>query len=480
MKIFYILFEVIFETLEKLLSVGLEKAFFSPSHQGLPRFIKTNKVLKKRAKGFCLNGRKNLSPPHSYRNALIIGGTGTGKSASVLIPSLFSMKGSFVVHDPSGELFTKTSGQLQKRGYQLYRLNFSQPKYSSGYNPLSRIRSVSEINKIASLIINTALGGNKADPFWNGQGISLLAVLIHLAKYQEAPYQNLTNVKFMLQTLGANPDTIEKLVKQTQNQSLLSELQSFLAFDQKVKAGILATCLSALQLLKDPQIAAITSFDSLNFAELRIRSTAIFLQNPTADQAYYKMLSSLFLEQLIAFMLSRLPKKREQDIFCLVDEASSLFLPSMAIAVANVRKYRCGILLALQDFNQLIATYGRHEAETIRSNCFAKLYFGGQSLETAKMLESMLGDVLIKDPEGKEETRPLITRDEIRTLDPRRALLICGNLQPMLVKLLPYFKRGKSRRYSRLPFLEPKASYSQKQVQILPHLLDQTPKYGRQ
>ena len=70
-------------------------------------FAKQGTVLSSYYKGFCLTGRKNLSIKNSYQNSLIIGSTGTGKSSIVLIPSLFSMRGSFVVHDPSGELFSK-------------------------------------------------------------------------------------------------------------------------------------------------------------------------------------------------------------------------------------------------------------------------------------------------------------------------------------------------------------------------------------
>lgn len=445
-----------------------------------PQFIPAKRLLKKKHTGFCLNGKTRLSHTESFRNAIIIGGTGTGKSATVLIPSLLSMKGSFVIHDPSGELFAKTATQLHQKGYRLHRLNFAQPAISVGYNPLSRIRTISEVNKMAALIIRTAMTSQKSDPFWDSQATALLATLIQLTKYQASTYQNLYNIKFMLQCLGARPDIILKLVQQSQNQALYAELKAFLAYDEKVKAGVIATCQSALQLLKDPQIAAVTAFDSLQFAELGAWPTAIFLQNPTADQAYYRVLTSLFLEQLMAFMLSRLPGKKEQPIFCLIDEASSLYLPSLSIAVANVRKYRCGILLALQDFNQLVDTYGRFEAETIRSNCFAKMYFGGQSLQIARELEESLGETRITYPSGKEEIRPLITRDEIRRLDKKRALLVCGNMQPMLLKLKPYYKVRKYKLISQQVFPNYVSPISRREISVLPQLLAMsTPQYGK-
>src|SRR4051812_40361062 len=60
-------------------------------------FTSQGSLLSSKYFGFCLTGRKNLSVKHSYQNALIVGGTGTGKSSIVLFPSLYSMKGSFVI-----------------------------------------------------------------------------------------------------------------------------------------------------------------------------------------------------------------------------------------------------------------------------------------------------------------------------------------------------------------------------------------------
>src|SRR5580698_657456 len=102
--------------------------------------------------GFNLTGNKKLSVKDSYQNSLIIASTGMGKTSVVMLPSLYSMKGSFCIHDPSGEIFLKSSGYLKAKGYQIKVLNFSNPKISCGYNPLARAKSNSDIQKIASML----------------------------------------------------------------------------------------------------------------------------------------------------------------------------------------------------------------------------------------------------------------------------------------------------------------------------------------
>ena len=403
-------------------------------------FISEREILSGFNKGFCLTGKRNLSVKDSYQNALVVGGTGVGKSSLVLIPSLYTMQSSFVVHDPSGELFEKTSGYLASCGYVVKVLNFSKPQFSCGYNPLARANSSSEIQKVSSMLIENALGRGK-DPFWNTQAVALLAMLITILKKQDVEYQNLFNVRHLLNQLGANPKSVDTLFSKYADDTLFAEYKSFIAYDDKVISGVIATCKAAVQIFNDDAVARVTAFDSINFSDFRNKPVALFIQNSIADQKYFRVLTSIFFEQFFSYLLSRFPLKNEKDVFLLVDEAPSLNLPTLPLAVANVRKHRSGIMLLLQDFAQIIHHYGRFDADAIKSNCFAKLYFTGQSLDTTKELESTLGKYEFLDNKGQKVVRSLMTSDEIRTIAKNKAILICGNLPPILTKLRPYYKR---------------------------------------
>ncbi len=447
--------EFIFGLLESILKFAFE--FISELFSQIPaknrefnaEFASQGTLLSSKNTGFCLTGRRNLSLKDSYQNALITGGTGTGKSSVILIPSLFTMKGSYIVHDPSGELYLKTSGFLSQKGYDVKVLNFARPGASSGYNPLVRANSSSDIQKIASLLIACGLGKAK-DPFWNIQGTSLLSMLISILKQQDKEFQNLYNVRLLLNALGGNPEMVDKLFSKHADDILFAEYKSFLSYDTKVAQGIIATCKAALQLFSDESVAQVTSFDNLDFQDFRNKPTVLYIQNSVADQKYYSVLTSLFFEQFFSYVLGRFPKDKEQDIFLLIDEASSLNLPTLPLAVANVRKHRSGIMLLVQDFSQLIHHYGKYDADGIKSNCFAKMFFTGQSLETSKELEQTLGKYQYEDAKGSKVVRPLMTNDEIRTMEKNRALLISGHHKPIFAKLRPYYKSPLFTQYSKI------------------------------
>ena len=56
-------------------------------------------------------------------NVLVVGGSGSGKSASYSIPNAYQLLGSYVFTDPKGELYDKTAGYLKANGYEIKILN---------------------------------------------------------------------------------------------------------------------------------------------------------------------------------------------------------------------------------------------------------------------------------------------------------------------------------------------------------------------
>ncbi len=474
LELFVRAMEHFFTRMAELLERFIDYLFQKNKHAYKAEFVSEKDLFIEDHEGFCLTGKGNLSIKNSYQGALVVGGTGTGKSSITLLPSLYTMRSSFIVHDPSGELFAKSAGYLTVTGYSVRTLNFTNPIASSGYNPLARVRSSSDIQKIASMLVANALGNNAKDPFWNTQATALLSMLISILKKQPEQYYNLYNVRQLLNDLGGgNTKAVDALFSRHADSVLFSEYKSFIAYDDKVISGVIATCKAALQIFSDDSIAKITSYDTLNLADFRSKPVALFVQNSIADQKYYSILTSIFFEQFFSYILSRFPEKDEQDIFFLIDEASSLRLPTLPLAVANVRKHRAGIMLIIQDFNQLVHTYGKHEADAIRANCFAKMFYTGQSLDTAKELEQTLGRFEYKDDDGKVIVRPLMTNDEIRTMKKNQALLICGHLSPMKATLHPYYENRKLRTYANIPAPE---LYNQVSIETVPILPLDVPK----
>ena len=99
-------------------------------------------------------------------NVLVVGGSGSGKSASYSIPNAYQLLGSYVFTDPKGELYDRTAGYLRSKGYEIKVLNLVKPQYSDGYNPIMHISSEIDVDVIANTIVKgQKTGDGGSDPF---------------------------------------------------------------------------------------------------------------------------------------------------------------------------------------------------------------------------------------------------------------------------------------------------------------------------
>lgn len=244
---------------------------------------------------------------------------------------------------------------------------------------------------------------------------------------------------------------VDELFRENASDELYARYEAFMRYDQKIVTSTLATCKGALQVFADPNVAKATAFDTIDFAAFRAKKTALFINNSIADQKFYSALTNVFAEQFFAQVLSRIPEKGEQDIFFLLDECSSLKLPTLPLVAANIRKHRGALMIVVQDYRQLVTTYGKDNAEAIRANCVTKLYFTGQSYDTTRELENILGKTEYEDEDKRKHVRALMTADELRTMPRDRAILLSGNRKPIKVYLRPYYENYKYKKYAALP-----------------------------
>jgi type IV secretion system protein VirD4 len=416
-------------------------------------YLNVHKVLDSKEKGFCLTGDKSISIKDSFSNALVFGGSGSGKSTKILLPSLYKMAGSssLCVHDPSGELAKNSSGYFASIGYSIAILNYAYPELSEKYNPLERVKTISDIKKLSKILITTSLGGGtKSDPFWNSAAENLVTLLIrYVLFYTNKEHHTLYNVLTLLNLFSGSPKQVDILIVQTKDDDLLSEYKSFVAYDTKMLMSIVATSKTALSLFSDPQVAEITSKDTIEFASFRAQKSILYINNDVNSMKYYSVLSSIFFEQFFASVMKQLPQKAELPIFFLLDEASSLYLSILPTTISNIRKYFSGILQVYQSQNQLMDLYGMQQGRNIIANSYSRVYMPGQPLETARELESILGKYEFVDDQNNRRMRQLASMDEIRIMDD--AIILIGNKPPIKAKLVPYYEKRELRKLGEIP-----------------------------
>ncbi len=403
-------------------------------------------------KGFVISTYRKLSRKKSFQNVMVAGPTGSGKTQRLLLKDLFTLKGcSVIINDPSRELYEYASGYLNQY-FKIQTLNFGKSSQSSGYNILSRIRKASDVNKIAHILVASTLDKNgRGDAFWSIQAKAIIAVFIRLVMYQPKECRNMNNVLYCLNSFVATPEKVDAWLVKTGDKKLLLEYKAMVGIPEKTLQNILAGAKAALQLFEDEEIAKVTSHDSIDFEALRQKPTIIFLHNAISDMKYINILNGIFFEQMYGYVLEKLPTKKELDLFIILEECSSLYIPVLPTAISNTRKHRVGNLICVQSPSQL-ATFYQDDAVNIAGNCLTKIFLPGiTSMETLKDLETYGGKSIHIDDKGTERIKPLITIDEIRLLPEDRTLILSSNNPLIKGRTSPCYKSWKYKEYMAIP-----------------------------
>lgn len=424
-------------------------------------FLPANKALSKHDDGFVFGDMK-MSMKDAYSHALVVGSSGSGKTTSILLPNILSIdNASMIVHDPAGELLLQSSGAKIQQGFKILLIDYNNPQNSEHYNPISRLKSKSDIKQLCKILIIATLGkGGSNEIFWNTAAENLIGLFIrYVIFYTPKEHQNLYNVLVLLNKFAGSPKQVDQLIIATQDDELVEEYKSIVAYDSKLLMNILATAKTALSLFSDERICEITNRDTLNFETLREQKIIVYIKSDINQMKYFAPLTSLLFEQLFATVMKEIPDPNKLPILCLLDECSSLHLPILPIASANLRKYRCGLQIIMQTESQLIDLFGVQAARSITANCFTKVYLPGQPLETARQLEILMGKYEFQNDEGHTKIRPLMTMDEIRIME--ESIILIGNKPPIKLKLVPFYKQKKLLKLSQLPpYSKPKVNDS--------------------
>jgi type IV secretory pathway TraG/TraD family ATPase VirD4 len=393
--------------------------------------------------GFAL-GDKAFTKCLSVTNCLLLGPTSAGKSSVGTIPAAVSLSrgnSSIIFNDVSGEIWTATSSFLAKRGYKIMRLDFSNSSRSESFNPLLECKTVSDIQKLALIIIQNSIGESKGEIFWENASIMLISLFARYLVFHEEPsMRTLQNVQRLIERFATDGKSVDKLFLKIKNsdENLFTIYKSTIVMGEKTLQSVIATTRTALNLFNDPEVCKTTVINSIDFNMLRKEKVAIYVSNPLKDLKYFKPLSALFFQSLFNYTLSYLPDDTERHIFFVLEEFASMKFPDIALTISNIRKYKAGILLCMQDEMALSAQYGQAESHQIKTNCGIQIYLKGQPLHTCKELSQIFGRYTYETESGSQKVRELLTVDEIRMCDD--ALILINNQAPLRYAAVPYYK----------------------------------------
>jgi len=351
-------------------------------------------------------------------NIVCIGGSGTGKTCSLVEPNLAAAVDSYILSDPKGSLRKKYGSYLKQNGYEVIHIDFIHPEQSDGYNPLDYVRNNDDIQKLSHHITFSGAYAKPhlSDPFWTQSSELMLnmaiAYLMETGGTEELP-RNLSGISRIIQKIDA--DAIERgkkceldnlfntlahqditisdssgVVLQPKKSWAYEQYQKFRMTPERTMNCIIVTLQSILAPLDTDGIRQMMNRETLDFTSAGRQKTAVFLTVSDTDRSKDSLIN-LFYAQALNELCTYADEKCSEFClpvpvrFILDDFGTNCRIDNFENIISNIRSRNISAMLMLQSKSQLVASY-QESSHTILDNCDTMLYMGGNDIDTAEMI----------------------------------------------------------------------------------------------
>ena len=393
----------------------------------------------------------NNEPVHT----LVTAPTRSGKGVGLVIPNLLSWPGAVLVLDIKKENYGITAGFRRK--HQPVYMWAPMDEESHRYNPLDFISSdpslrVTELQKLATNLIPHS---GRGETMWVEEARSLFIGLVLLVlDDKDVPhtigqvYRTLMSETDLYQvaTMALEQDrTVDPLCRRL--------LANFKNKADKERSGVKSNLTAALSLWANPTIDAATSASDFDLRSFRRKPATVYVGVGQDQLLTLAPLLNLFFQQAVSELSQAVPGKDEPyQVLFLIDEFAMLgAMPTLATGLALLAGYNIRIMLIIQGLGQLEEIYSRTGTESILQNCSLQIFFASNDDSTTNHVSKRLGTKTVKthsrsSSEGWKTTsstshiaRPLLSPEEVRRLDSKKALIFKETTRPILADKIRYY-----------------------------------------
>ena len=429
-------------------------------------------------------------------NVLMIAPTRSGKGVGFVIPNALTFPGSMVVLDVKGELWDETSRARAMMGDEVFRfspLDFENPTHQ--YNPLARLLDIEDmeelwtgLERIAQLFLQS--DGNQD---WLEGSILLFVAAGILAVQRGNPtmgeiYRILFGTGEGKDLGKSSADLLHAAARECKYPPAARELSSKASLDPKIQQSYISILnVAGLAQWANPKVERVTRRNDFDFTQMRRVATSVYLVVQSEDIERLNSLIRLFFADLISFLRSSKPKDDEPwPIFMLMDEFDQLgHMPLMVQAMKQTAGHGGRFAIITQSVPGLLSIpYTPEEVKAIESACQVKLYISASEDFTAGELETALGTrtgaTVSRTREMTDvgfgtgsvtrstEHRPLLSKQEIRDMDPNKIIILPERQNPILADRIKYYESKAIRKIHAAqqgkPYPFPKVDKSQKSM----------------
>ena len=358
--------------------------------------------------GVVLEGGLGKTRPND--NQIVIGGTGTGKSTSILWPTVCHMReSSFIGTFAKGGEVDAAVQYFKDLGYRTRVWNLANPqKKDTLPDPLSYVESDDEIQQLAKQIVTANQEYQRAtkfDPYWQDASEGLLMGLIYLV-FMTEDHPSMKKVIDLFYSLKIKEDgrgiktsldeRFDWLEKKIPDSVAARKLSSFRMLPYGTSGCVRDTLEKSIQCMFPLSVQnAMSDKAYLDFGKFATERTAVFIITSPVKSIQYSFANLLFsiaIRRLLEFADEQETHRLPRPVRLIFDDFSCGFpVLDYHKMISIFRSVGISSLMLCQSLSQLNATYGEDNSTVILDNCSVMAYLpGGMNKKTCTYVSEIV------------------------------------------------------------------------------------------
>ncbi len=331
------------------------------------------------------------------RNVAVVGGSGSGKTMSVMEMKLLHTDTShnMIVNVSKRKLIYKYKPFFEEKGYTVKVLDFDRPESGNAcFDPFDYIHGSEDwenIKVLSSQVLQVV--ANDRDAYWYTAGESLfLAEIYYLMETKNHVTIN-DVIRFHKRMHVTGTEDAMKTDYDKKFQDLGGDDLAVNYWNTfRTNAPRTAQCIfsqlndAIFSMFDDKYLDSIGCHPSVKVRDLCERPTVIFVYTSPVNKSRHA-LANLFIADMIKELYNYAENTEEGVLPRPVDLLFDDFACGARVAgfpeyISIFREKGIGVMILLQDESQLAHTYSPEDAKIIINNCDTYIYMGGMDLES--------------------------------------------------------------------------------------------------
>lgn len=296
---------------------------------------------------------------------------------NLVLSNVLKMQGSYVITDPDGSIFQKTHASLERNGYTVRALNFSNLNDSNHYNPFQYLQNYEDVMSFVDCLI-PSFGDLPLNFITQLEKVICEGLIIYLLHFQPIETRNISCFIDFLESAYKAPENLNDIFNKVRDvEPLFTEQFNLATLEIAIKKETLIRLHARLSKF-NTATKELTDNDDIDLWNINKQNTIIYLIGKNIGIPLVPILYSQIIEIWETNMIESEKKAEHEYLFLFIPLPYMDKIPDLARKVSLMRSYKMCCMIFYRNIAEMYYHYSKMETEILHGLCDVTITFANE------------------------------------------------------------------------------------------------------